>query len=281
MVHVVLLGVAQDGGRPQPGCVRACCAGLGPEDARHPVALGVTDAAGHGHLIEATRAMGEQLRTWGQRTPSSVTLTHAHFGHVDGLGLLGKETMGLADIPLHASSSMIDLIERTPMWSELVKDGVLLPQPFDGPVELGEGVRLEPVPVPHRAELSDMHAMLIRGPSSSLLFLPDHDTWEATLRAHNAATIRNWLDDLGVDVALIDGTFWSDEELVGRHQGDVPHPPVSETLERLGPRQEDDPDIVFIHLNHTNPLHNPSSREHKLVHAYGWRVGRRGDVFTL
>ena len=86
MPTVTLLGTAQDGGRPQPGCQRPCCADLGAADVRHPVSLGITDEHGRGHLIEATRAMGEQLKMWGHPPLQSVLLTHAHFGHVDGLG---------------------------------------------------------------------------------------------------------------------------------------------------------------------------------------------------
>jgi len=61
----------------------------------------------------------------------------------------------------------------------------------------------------------------------------------------------------------------------------VPHPPVQESLERLGRRQEGDPDIVFVHLNHTNPLHDVDSEEHREVTALGWRVGEQGMTFTL
>ena len=46
---------------------------------------------------------------------------------------------------------------------------------------------------------------------------------------------------LKVDIALVDRTFWSADELSGRSQSEVPHPPVAETLERLGSRQETDP----------------------------------------
>ena len=84
-----------------------------------------------------------------------------------------------------------------------------------------------------------------------------------------------------VDVALIDGTFWSSDELSGRSQSEVPHPPVTETLDRLGPRQEGDPEIVFIHLNHTNPLHNVKSKPYRKVGAFGWQVGEQGMTFML
>ena len=91
MVEVVLLGSAQDGGVPQVGC--DCCIDL---EQRYPVSIGLTDADGGKHLFEATRHLGDQLRIWGCNSVDSVFLTHAHIGHVDGLGLFGKETMAVS-----------------------------------------------------------------------------------------------------------------------------------------------------------------------------------------
>lgn len=283
MATVTLLGTAQDGGRPQPGCRRSCCADLGPTDVRHPVSLGITDETGQGHLIEASRALGEQLTIWGHPPLKSVMLTHAHFGHVDGLGLFGRETLNARGLALYASASMLSLVQNTPHWAQMVAQGVFTTTAAtSGNVQhLSPEVSFEPVQVPHRAELSDMHAFIVRGPSRAVLFLPDHDRWDDTLNLHQAPTIRSWLTSLRVDVALVDGTFWNANELQGRRQDEVPHPTVSETLERLGPRVDGDPEVVFIHLNHTNPLHDPSSAEHQAVIDMGWAVGEQGMNFTL
>jgi len=283
MVTVTLLGTAQDGGRPQPGCTKPCCIGLDAEQVRDPVSLGILDDDGVGHLVEATRALGQQLHRWKHPQLASVLLTHAHFGHVDGLGLFGRETVNARGLALFASPSMLALVDATPAWALLVEQGVFLTRPLSkgAAVPLGSGLSVEAVPIPHRAELSDMHAFVFRGPNRSLLFLPDHDRWEDTLAACGKPSLRAWLADLAVDVALLDGTFWSADELDGRSQQEVPHPPVQETLERLGKRREADPDIVFVHLNHTNPLHDVASLEHQTVTSLGWRVGQQGMSFTL
>ena len=111
MVTVTLLGTAQDGGVPQVGC--DCCIDV---KQRYPVSIGLTDSEGVKHLFEATRYLGEQLRIWNVKTVNSLFLTHAHFGHVDGLGLFGRETMNARGISLYCSEKMVDLIERTPNW---------------------------------------------------------------------------------------------------------------------------------------------------------------------
>ena len=96
---VTLLGTAQDGGVPQPGCTAACCMNQfgGVVRTRHPVALGVTDGRGGRHLFEATRALSAQLDLWASADGGpldkldSIWLTHGHLGHVEGLGQFGCE----------------------------------------------------------------------------------------------------------------------------------------------------------------------------------------------
>lgn len=283
MVEVTLLGVAQDGARPQAGCIQPCCAGLTSDDTMFPVSLGIIDDSGAGHLIEATRYLGEQFRIWGASSLDSVWLTHAHFGHVDGLGLFGKETMASRDLDLHVSDEMFHLMEETPQWALMLKQGVFQDKVFQNGERItkNENFSIIPIVIPHRDELSDMHAFLICGANKRLLFLPDHDSWQQTLDCHRQPDIRSWLRHLQVDIALLDGTFWSEEELGGRSQQDVPHPPVKQTLQLLGERKADDPEIIFIHLNHTNPLYDESSLAYEGVTSNGWKVGVQGQTFTL
>ena len=288
-VRVTVLGSAQDGGVPQPGCSRECCLRVRANDAlrRHPVSLGVVGSDGSTHLIEASRAMGEQFEIWHSVDPmegplSSLSVTHAHLGHVDGLGLFGKEVMGASHLTMHCSQSVADLIENNPIWRALREQGVIVPNVWSSGEAFepspGCGFRIRPIPVPHRDELSDNHALLIEANGVNLLFMPDHDSWAETL---GEASIREWLATLEVDIALLDGTFWDAQELPHRDMSEVPHPTVTESLERLGERETEDPDIRFIHLNHTNPLCNPDSSEVAELAASGWALASEGDSFTL
>tara|TARA_B110001452_G_scaffold160761_1_gene133798 strand:+ start:3803 stop:4642 length:840 start_codon:yes stop_codon:yes gene_type:complete len=279
MAAITVLGIAQDGGRPQPGCQRPCCQDLSAADYRSPVSLGIKTENGTTILIEATRDLGRQLITFGESSIDHLFLTHAHLGHVDGLGLFGRETMSARGIPLHSSPSMQNLIKSTPAWALLLEQGV-----FDlaeiGHVEIDDVV-IESIAIPHRAELSDMHAFVIRGKEDSVLFLPDHDSWDQTLSAHNASSIRKWLNDLDITHALLDGTFWSGDELQGRDMSVVPHPTIQDSLARLGQKQNGDPEIFFTHLNHTNPAHQQGSAEYQNIVQLGWRVSVEGEMFIL
>ena len=279
MATITVLGIAQDGGRPQPGCQRLCCKDLSESDYRSPVSLGIKTENGTTILIEATRDLGRQLLTFGEPRIDRLFLTHAHLGHVDGLGLFGRETMSARGIPLHSSSSMQSLIKSTPAWAILLEQGVFNLTEI-GQVEIDDVV-IESIAIPHRAELSDMHAFVIRGKDHSVLFLPDHDSWDQTLSAHNASSIREWLNNLAITHALLDGTFWSGDELQGRDMSVVPHPTIQDSLMRLGEKKIEDPEIYFTHLNHTNPALQENSAEYQKIIQLGWKVSSEGQRINL
>jgi pyrroloquinoline quinone biosynthesis protein B len=279
MATLTVLGISQDGGRPQPGCQRPCCQDLSAVDYRSPVSLGIKTKNGTTILIEATRDLGRQLITFGEPNIDHLFLTHAHLGHVDGLGLFGRETMSARGIPLHSSPSMQNLIKSTPAWALLLEQGVFELTEI-GRVKIDDVV-IESIAIPHRAELSDMHAFVLRGKEHSVLFLPDHDSWDQTLAAHSASSIREWLKEIEVTHALLDGTFWSGDELQGRDMSVVPHPTIQDSMARLGQKQSGDPEIYFTHLNHTNPAYREDGAEYQKITKFGWRVSSEGQRINL
>ena len=120
-VELVVVGIAQDGGVPQAGCVcERCVVALKDESRRfHPVSCIIRGSDGSIHLIEASRAIASQLgiaaislNVGSSITPDSVSLTHAHLGHIDGLGQFGKEVMGLENVTLFASNSVIEVLNE-------------------------------------------------------------------------------------------------------------------------------------------------------------------------
>ena len=287
-VRVVLVGTAQDGGVPQAGCgCDRCVAALSdPSKALYPASCLVMGSDGSLHLIEASRALPQQLgiaaRTLGigdTIIPDTVSLTHAHLGHIDGLGQFGKEVMGSSGVDLFASESVIDFIRKRGLISPFEANNVESSKAFSPSGQCG--FQLEFIPVPHRDEFSDTHAIKVIGPSSSLLFLPDHDDWSGTLDMAGQSSIRDWLNSLEVDFALIDGTFWSGEELEGRDMSVIPHPPISDTIGRLGRREDEDPEVIFFHLNHTNPAVDCGTAEYQELTSLGWSIGEQGSTFVL
>jgi pyrroloquinoline quinone biosynthesis protein B len=80
-----------------------------------------------------------------------------------------------------------------------------------------------------------------------------------------------------MDVALLDGTFFSAGELPGRDLHEIPHPLVTDTVERLAGVACD---VRLVHLNHSNPLHGPGLERDWLA-AQGIGMGALGDRWPL
>ena len=77
------------------------------------------------------------------------------------------------------------------------------------------------------------------------------------------------------------GSFWSEDELGGRDMSQIPHPTISDTIGRLGKKEYEDPEVIFFHLNHTNPVIDRGSDEYRELSSLGWSVGEQGTTFVL
>jgi pyrroloquinoline quinone biosynthesis protein B len=129
---------------------------------------------------------------------------------------------------------------------------------------------MTPLPVPHRDEYSDTLAFVVRGGGWRLFYCPDVDAWDRWDR-----DLRQFVS--GMDVALLDGTFFSTQELPGRDISQIPHPLAADTAERLAGV---DCDVRLIHLNHTNPLLGPAP-ERGWLESQGLGVGAVGARWRL
>ena len=278
-VEAILLGTAQDGGVPQAGCGCATCreAQAYPDRRRWVACLGLVDrAAGQSWLIDATPDFREQLHALQVFAPNcalaGIALTHAHVGHYAGLIHLGREAWNTESVPLYVSARMAAFLRQNAPWSQLVALGnvVLCPVTPHEARPLSERLSLTPVPVPHRDELADTLAFLVCGPARRLFYCPDIDAWDKWDRDVRQVVA-------GVDVALLDGTFFHRDELPGRDWDPIPHPLAMDTAARLAGV---DRDVRLVHLNHSNPLHQPGPARDCLA-ARGLAVGVRGDHWTL
>ena len=242
-VEAVVLGIAQDGGVPHLGCRQKLCveARRDPSKRRHVASLGLVDRdAGKRFLVDATPDLQAQVEALGG-LPDGILLTHAHIGHYLGLAQLGREVLNAKGLPVFCTASMARFLRGNRPWSRFVEAGNIAIRE----IEPGREFALS---VPHRDEDSDTVAYLIAGPSRKLLWLPDIDKWEKWDRR-----IEDVVAD--TDVAFLDGTFSSAEEIPGRSIAEIPHPLVPETVARLrGAGLRSNAKVFFVHLNHTNRL---------------------------
>ena len=284
-----LLGISQDGGIPQ--------ASLSPLNweihlsgaVYHPVSLGIKTTNGNGHLFDVTRSLSWQLALWQNKSQGALSkltdvwISHSHLSHVDGLLQFGKASMGLKGINLRCSELFASEIKSNSWIQQMIDDGTFVIHTWSdqSDIEIENGYSVRPIKIPHRTNGSDTHAFLISGKFKKLLYLTDHDSWDETLNFVGFASPLEWFKSLNADFVLLDGTFWSNAELSNRIQSDVPHPPVVETLELIGKKEVEDPDIIFVHLNHTNPLLNYDGLESKKLVDRGWSVGFEGQTIVL
>ena len=129
--------------------------------------------------------------------------------------------------------------------------------------------------VPHRDEFSETVGYQIDGPNKTALFIPDIDKWEIWER--------DILEEIRqVDYAMVDATFFDENELPGRNMSDIPHPFVVESMELFeGLSETDKNKVIFIHLNHSNPLLDSGSAAYQLIIARGFKVAKEGDRLPL
>jgi pyrroloquinoline quinone biosynthesis protein B len=281
----LVLGSIQDGGLPQAGCYSERCdrARLEP---RYVASLCITEeATGSAWLVDATPDLVRQLdlipgeafrRRASRRTPfDGILLTHAHIGHYLGLALLGREALAIDPTPCFCSARMAEFLAGNGPWSLMVEEGrldlrVLEP---DRPTRLAEGLEVTALPVPHRDEYSDTFGFVFRGARKSLLYLPDIDRWDVWDRR-----IEEVVET--VDVAMLDATFYSAEEVGGREQDQIPHPLVTDTIRRLEPATRAGRTIVLTHLNNSNPVLDDGPERNGVIDA-GFIVARAGQRYEL
>ena len=279
MVEAILLGTSQDGGVPQAGCGCVTCvrAWQDPTARRYVASLALVDhAAQQSWLIDATPDFREQLHALETMAPEAlwtgILLTHAHVGHYAGLIHLGREAMEAHAVPVYATERMGHFLRTNAPWSRLVAGENIDLHPLHRgvPVALTPRLRVTPLLVPHRDEYSDTVAFLVQGPEGRLFYCPDIDSWDAW-----DLDLRVFLAE--VNIALLDATFFSVDELPQRNLQDIPHPLATDTVSRVaGTRCE----VHLTHLNHSNPLCLPGP-EQEWVAAQGVSVGTFGTRWAL
>ncbi len=279
-IEIILLGTAQDAGVPQIGCDCPTCqrARRDPAQRHWVVCLALVDHnTRQSWLIDATPDIREQVDTLRKLVPdcplSGILLTHAHMGHYTGLLQVGPEAMNAQGLPVYATAAMNDFLQHNLPWSQLVEGGHLNLQPLTPGKEfsLTPNLHVRPMQVPHRDEFSDTLAFVVRSSNQQLFYCPDIDAWDQW-----AYDLRTFV--IGMNVALLDGSFFSPAELPGRDIRQIPHPLVTDTARRLkGVACE----VHFIHLNHSNPLLNADSSEYAWLTAQGFDVGQLGQRWVL
>lgn len=285
-LFVVILGIAQDAGSPQIGCTKDCCRELWDnlEKRQKVISLGIVDQKNNkAWILDATPDFKDQLMTVLNYLPDGdinslegIFLTHAHIGHYTGLMDLGREALGAKEVPVYTMPVMKEYLTNNGPWSQLVNVNniELKTLQADSTITLSKELSITPFLVPHRDEYSETVGYKVASKDKSFIFIPDIDKWDKWDRSIKTEVEKT-------DYAFLDGAFYSESELPNRDMSEIPHPFVPETMSLFNKADSSlRKKIIFIHLNHTNPLLK-NGLEYEQVLSEGYKIGREAEIFNL
>ena len=279
-MQLVILGSGQDAGVPQIGCNCENCANARKESKfrRLGPSIALMDKEeDFCYIIDASPdfniqvdMINKQLEKKSQNKKSipldGIFLTHSHFGHIAGLWYLGKECVDTKNINVYCTTKMKKFLENNHPFQHLIKRGNITPISFTiGEKQLLENFSIIAFEVPHRNEFADTVGYRIEA-YKSVIYLPDLDNWTDEI----IALIKE------VDIAIIDATFYTKDELPRISR--VPHPPMEETINIL---RESKTEIYFTHFNHTNKTLKRNSKERKETLEKGFNLVEDGLILDI
>jgi len=289
-VVVKVLGTAQDAGYPHVGCYCPNCqrARKDSSQARLKPSIAVLDMKEkRAFIVDASPDIGRQFDMVHERmgcdsaaefnAPHGILLTHAHIGHYTGLIFYGYEGLSASRIPVYCTSKMARFLEENGPWSQLVRYENIALQIIRPEEETSLTPRISFIPllVSHRDEYSDTVGFIIAGPKKKLLYIPDIQGWETWNRS-----IRKEVEQ--VDYAILDGTFYSPDELPGRDLSKIGHPFITASMDDLAAAaRSGGTRIYFSHLNHTNLALDPDGPAQKEIKEKGFHLAADGMEIML
>ena len=281
--YIYILGTVQDGGFPHAGCKKNCCkdAFTSPSLSKKVSSIAIVDPSTKQQwIIDASPDFKDQYHTLQKQTKSEIIsgilLTHAHIGHYLGLAQLGKEVIDCNNINVFAMEKMSSFLKKNGPWNQLITNNNISLTKIESDLEfeLNNKIHVTPILVPHREDYSETVCFFIASKQKKLLYVPDIDKWKL------------WDKDIlqiikSVDYALIDGTFYDENELE-RDMSKIPHPFVEESMNLfIDLPANEKSKIYFTHLNHTNPLLIENSFEQKKVRKNGFNIAKEGLILEL
>jgi len=279
LIRIRILGSAAGGGLPQWNCLCANCAAarnreIAPQT-QSSVAVSADDqrwflvnaSPDLPRQIESTPALQPQPGSLRNSPIAGVLLTNADLDHTLGLLLLRQQQTPVLVYASDATRSALDWLD-------------LLLHPFGGSTwrtasgdfnSLSNGLAFRAI------ELHKSNAFQLRDEVSGQAALIAPVVGELT------AELRDAVDTS--DVILFDGTFWNDDELRAVRRGarsarEMNHLPISDSslaLLRHSPARRK----IYVHINNTNPILMPGSRERALVQQAGIEIACDGLEIIL
>lgn len=298
---VRILGSAAGGGVPQWNCACANCAAArrGEQPRRSESTVAIGDGA-RWMLLNCSPDIAWQIQGYPALHPrrtrgtpiSGMLFTDANVDHLGGLAVLRqsgehrfvlRSTAAVRDIAV-AQRAFAPFAQPPHRWLDVSLNGECHPA-FDGD-PVGDAFDVRTIPVsgltPGYAGRQNIAGAVaayeIRDRSSGkvLFFAP--------VFAEIGDALREAVDR--ADVALLDGSFYSDdellrEELMPKTATQLGHHPVGGPGGTLAQFKGVRARVIFTHVNNSNPMLDPASAQAREVEAAGAGIAYDGLEFAL
>lgn len=302
-MKVVVLGSGSNGSVPEWDCPCENC-GRARRIARHRrtrSSVAVTLDGENYVLLDASPDLKNQLefcgvlpkelhvgQTYERNTRiEGIFLTHGHGDHC--VGLFELSTGRCFNTPVYAPADVIEYLfgseERPMFFKEL---GRLAPD-YVKPLPISEGkvvtlfgdrLSVRGLGIPHTPLRNGRHfptctfAYEVSAEECRFVYAPD--------LACLTDELLNTLD--GADLFMLDGTFWWNDELdrlsgLRKTSSELGHVPMDESfkiLSDMGIGQ-----VVYTHLNHTNPVLKPGNPYARMLARKGFKIAHDGQILGL
>lgn len=306
-MRIDILGSAAGGGFPQWNCNCRNCAGVRDGSVRATPRTQSSifvrgDAAIDGVLFNASPDILEQIRAHPVLQPArslrdsaiaGVVLMDGQIDHATGLFMLRER---VAALPLWCTDAVeADLTQGNPVLRVLghycgVQRHRIAPDGSAFAVSGVPGLGFHAFALSSKAAPYSPHRESpVPGDNIGVL-ITDERSGGRAFYAPGLGEITPALFDTmcGADVVLVDGTFWSDDEMPGlglssKSARDIGHLPQSgpggmlEWLDRLPTRTR----RLLIHINNTNPILDEDSAQRALLARHGVEVCADGMVIEV
>ncbi|MBS7637688.1 hypothetical protein KEJ49_02190 [Candidatus Bathyarchaeota archaeon] len=299
-MKIFILGSGSNGGVPQWDC---CCPNceLARSDrglSRTRSSIALTLEGDRYLLIDASPDLKHQLEDVGiyprgvggggfrRNLIGSILLTHGHGDHC--VGLFEFSTGKCFNIPVYGPQDLIGYLfgdgEEVRFFGSLGRLGedYLNPIPLgeDEPLEFLGGLTVRGFEVPHTERRGCVYI-----PSRTYAYEVEHGGRRLIYAPDLGGFTGEFLSRLdGLDLLILDGTFWWDDELgrvsgISRTSYELGHIPMADSvkvLDGLGVGR-----VIYTHINHTNPILSPGGSCTSILGGRGFEVAYDGMVIEL
>jgi pyrroloquinoline quinone biosynthesis protein B len=285
LIRIHILGSAAGGGLPQWNCACVNCVAartgkIAPQTQSSVGISGDSEEFQRWFLINASPDLARQIESLPRLQPgrpaaagprntpiAGVLLTNADIDHALGLLLLRQQ-----ETPLIVYAA--DETRTALAW-------------IDSVLARFCGIKWRKISADFQSLNDSIGFRAIKLPSSVAFQFRDDTSGATALFAPSVGELTSELRDAvhASDVVMFDGTFWSDGELavvrpVARTAREMNHLPISDgSLDFL--RQAPARRKIYTHINNTNPILTPGSRERTAVEQAGIEIARDGLEIVL